>query len=160
MAKGLQGLLYQALNVPMRALLRSPLHGIASSNLCVLMYSGRRSGQRYETPLSYVRDGSRILLLTSRDTRWWTNFVPGVNDPGGASEPVEILVAGKVLRGHAQTIHHDPERLRASARHFLTALPRDAMVYGVGLDGERRPKEADLTRALERLVMVEVAIEA
>jgi hypothetical protein len=34
------------------------------------------------------------------------------------------------------------------------------MVYGVGLDGERRPKEADLTRALERLVMVEVAIEA
>ena len=160
MAKGLLGLLYQALNLPMRALLRSPVHGIASSNLCVVMYAGRRSGRRYETPLSYVRDGARVLLLTSRDTRWWTNFVPVANDPGGSPLPVEILIAGKILRGRAHTIHHDRERLRASVRHFLTALPRDARVYRVGLDAERRPKEADLMRALERLVMVEVTLEA
>ena len=160
MATGLQALFYQALNLPMRALLRSPLHGIASSNLCVVAYSGRRSGRRYETPLSYVRDATRILLLTSRDTRWWTNFVPVANDPGGSPLPVEILVAGKLLRGRALTIHHDRERLRAGVRHFLTALPRDARIYHVGLDGERRPKEADLERALVRLVMVEVAIEA
>ena len=61
---GLQTLFYQALNVPMRALLRSPFHGLASANLCLFLYAGRKSGRRYETPLSYVRDGSRIWLLS------------------------------------------------------------------------------------------------
>ncbi len=160
MAKGIQALSYSAVNVPMRVLLRSPVRGIASSNLCVLMYAGRRSGRRFETPLSYVRDGGRILLLTSRDTRWWTNFVPAANDPAWTPMPVEVLAAGEILRGRAQTIHQDRERLRAGVRHFLTKLPRDAMVYGVGLDGERRPKETEIGRELERLVMVEVALEA
>ncbi len=160
MARGLQAFFYDALNVPMRALLRSPLHGIASSNLCVVMYSGRRSGRRYETPLSYVRDGGRVRLLTSVDTRWWTNFVPAANDPGWSPVPVEILAAGEILRGRAQTVHRDRERLRAGVREFLTALPRDARVYSIGLDSERRPKEKDLERALERLVLVEVALEA
>jgi F420H(2)-dependent quinone reductase len=160
MARGLQALFYNALNVPMRVLLRSPVHGIASSNLCVLMYAGRRSGRRFETPLSYVRDGGRVLLLTSRDTRWWTNFVPAANDPAWSPVPVEVLAAGEILRGRAQTIQQDRERLRAGVRHFLTALPRDAMVYGIGLDAERRPKETEIGRELERLVMVEVALEA
>ena len=61
---GLQSLLYEALNVPMRALLRSPFHGIASRNLCLFIYTGRRSGRHFETPLSYVRDGSTIWLLS------------------------------------------------------------------------------------------------
>lgn len=160
MAKGLQALFYQALNVPMRVLLRSPVHGIASSNLCVLLYTGRKSGRRYETPLSYVRDGGRVLLLTSRDTGWWTNFVPRANDAGWRGEPVEVLAAGEILRGRAQTIHRDREHLRAGVRHFLTKLPRDARVYGIGLDAERRPKETEIGRELERLVMVEVALES
>ncbi|MEZ4331977.1 MAG: nitroreductase/quinone reductase family protein [Myxococcota bacterium] len=151
----LRPLLYAALNVPMRALLRSPLHRIASGNLCLLRYRGRRSGRRYATPLSYVREGERLWLLSSRDTRWWTSFTPGPGVPA----PVEVLVAGTVLRGRARTIQHARERLRDTARRFLTALPRDAMVYGIGLDHARRPKEDDLERALDRLVLVEVEIE-
>ena len=159
MARGLQALFYRALNVPMRVLLRSRLHGIASSNLCVLMYSGRRSGRRFETPLSYVREGGRVWLLSSVDTRWWTNFLPPKGDSGWQGEAVEVLAAGEVLRGRARTIQQDRERLRESVEHFLTALPRDAVVYGIGLDGERRPKAGDLSRALARLVMVEVALD-
>jgi len=156
----IQSLFYAALNVPMRALLRSPIHGVASRNLCILSYAGRRSGRRYDTPLSYVREGPRISLLSSRDTRWWTNFVPapgsGDDAPG---EPVEILVEGTRLRGRARTIHHDRARLLAAARGFLTALPRDARIYGIGLDASRRPREQDLARALDRLVMVEVVLD-
>lgn len=148
-------LLYEALNVPMRLLLRSPLHGVASGNLCIFLYVGRRSGRRYETPLSYVREDGRILLLSSRDTRWWTSFTPGPGVPA----PVEVLAAGKRLRGRARTIQHDRERLRGAVRRFLTALPRDAIVYGIGLDGDRRPKEAEIEDALDRLVMVEIELE-
>lgn len=149
-------LLYEALNVPMRALLRSPFHGVASRNLCILSYSGRKSGRRYATPLSYVREPGRVLLLSSRDTRWWTSFTPGPGVPAA----VEVLAGGERLRGRARTIQHDRERLRGAARRFLTALPRDAVVYGVGLDAERRPEESELERALERLVLVEVELES
>ena len=164
MAKGLQALFYRALNVPMRVLLKSPLHGIASGNLCIVMYTGRRSGRRFETPLSYVRvpaeGGGRVLLLSSVDTRWWTNFLPPKGDAGWAGETVEILAAGEVLRGRARTIQQDRQRLRESVQFFLTELPRDAVVYGIGLDGERRPRAEDLSRALARLVMVEVELDA
>jgi len=168
---GIQKLFYEALNVPMRALLRSPLHAVGSRNLCLLVYTGRRSGRRFETPLSYVRDGSRVLLLSSVDTRWWTNFLPDAGAVGSGTagstgstgeretgRAVEVLAAGEWLRGRAGTIQHDRERLLASARLFLTALPRDARIYGVGLDADRRPREADLARALTRLVMVEVEL--
>lgn len=151
----IQTLLYGALNVPMRLLLRSPFHGVASRNLCIFLYTGRKSGRRYATPLSYVREDGRVLLLSSRDTRWWTSFTPGPGVPA----PVEVLAAGERLRGRARTIQHDRERLRGAVRRFLTALPRDAIVYGIGLDGDRRPKEAELEAALDRLVMVEIELE-
>ena len=54
----LQSLLYATLNTPIRALLRSPLHGIASRNLALLHYRGRKSGREFVTPLSYVREGA------------------------------------------------------------------------------------------------------
>lgn len=156
---GMQSLFYEALNVPMRALLRSPLHGVASRNLCLFLYTGRRSGRRFETPLSYVRDGGRIWLLSSLETRWWTNFVLGSGETE-AGAPVEVLAEGQLLRGRARTIHHDRAKLLASLRQFLTALPRDAMIYGIGLDRERRPKEPDLMQALDRVAMVEVTLDA
>jgi hypothetical protein len=148
-------LLYEALNVPMRLLLRSPFHRVASRNLCIFLYQGRRSGRRYETPLSYVREGDRIWLLSSRDTRWWTSFTPGPGVPAA----VEVLAEGEILRGRAQTIQHDRERLRETVRRFLTALPRDAMVYGIGLDRDRKPKPDELERALDRLVLVEIELD-
>jgi hypothetical protein len=145
----------------MRALLRSPFHGVASRNLCLLRYAGRRSGRRYETPLSYVRDGGRVLLLSSRDTRWWTNFVPASNEAEPAPDPeVEVLVEGRRLRGRARTLHHDRTRLRDDLRTFLTALPRDAVIFGIRLDGDRRPREDSLESALPRIVMVGVRLAA
>ena len=160
---GLQSLLYEALNVPMRALLRSPLHAIASRNLCLFIYSGRRSGRRFETPLSYVRDGSTIWLLSSRETRWWTGFTPVAGAAAGgmdAGTPVEVLAAGQLLRGRARTIQHEREHLLASLRQFLTALPRDAVIYGIGRERDRRPREADLAKALDRVAMVEIILDA
>lgn len=160
---GLQSLLYEALNVPMRALLRSPFHGIASRNLCLFIYTGRRSGRRFETPLSYVRDGSTIWLLSSRETRWWTSFTPAAGAAAtgmDAGTPVEVLAAGRLLGGRARTIQHEREHLLASLRQFLTALPRDAVIYGIGRERDRRPREADLAKALDRIAMVEITLDA
>lgn len=62
------------LNPVMRGLLRSPLHSVASSNIAILHFTGRKSGRRMNTPLSYMRDGNTVRLLSSHDTHWWRNL--------------------------------------------------------------------------------------
>ena len=148
----LQSLLYAAMNPPMRALLRSPLHGVASANLAILNYRGRKSGQAYATPLSFVRDGSTVRFLSSHNTNWWKNFK---SEP----TPVEIEIARRKLAGIARVWDTDSETLRDGVRSFLTALPRDAVVYGIGLDADRKPIEADIARTANHVVLVEVELE-
>jgi hypothetical protein len=161
----IQSFLYAALNTPMRALLRSPLHGIASKNLCIIRYKGRRSGRAFETPLSYVQDGDTIRLLSSQETRWWTNFLPkneGAAALPGKDEgyPVEVEIAREVRKGRATALRTDSEHFREGVRGFLTALPRDAVVYGIKLDKDRRPREQDIKGAASHVVLVEIALAA
>ena len=109
----IQSLLYATINPPMRALLRSPLHGLASRNLCLLRYQGRRSGRPFETPLSFMREGNLVRMLSSHETRWWLNFLDGPVD-------VEVEIARETWRGRAEAITEDGERLRNGVRTFLT----------------------------------------
>jgi hypothetical protein len=148
----IQSLLYAALNPVMRGLLRSPLHGIASLSLCILNYRGRKSARAYSTPLSYMREGSLVRLLSSHETRWWVNFL---------DEPalVELEIAGRKHRGSARTIVADSEEFRDGIRRFLTALPRDAFVYGIKLDANREPREADIASTAGHVVLVEVQLQ-
>ena len=147
----LQSLLYATLNPPMRALLRSPIHGVASKNLCILAYRGRRSGQPFATPLSFMREGNVVRLLSSHETRWWLNFK---NEPAD----VEVEIARESFQGTATAILEDGKQLRDGVRTFLTAVPRDAVVYGIKLDENRKPREQDIERAAGHVVLVEVRL--
>jgi hypothetical protein len=59
-------------NPLIKMLLRSPLHGGLSKRLMVLSFTGRKSGQRYSTPVGYLQDGNRILVFTH--SVWRNNF--------------------------------------------------------------------------------------
>lgn len=151
----IQDLLYSTLNPPMRALLRSPFHAIASRNLALLRYRGRKSGREFATPLSYVREGNLVRFLSSRNTRWWLNFKDGPT-------AVEVEIARKVYSGKARLLTseiEDGEPLRRGVRAFLGALPRDAVVYGIGLDEHRKPREADIQSKSDHVILVEVEID-
>jgi len=41
-------------NPIMKWLIRSPLHGLVSKSMLVIGYTGRKSGKRYETPMSLL----------------------------------------------------------------------------------------------------------
>ena len=139
-------------NPVMRVLLRSPLHGAVSGNISILHFKGRRSGRALNTPLSYVRDGDTVLFLSSTNTGWWKNFRDG--------EPaVEVELGRERLPGTATLLEGDSEALRDRVRQFLTALPRDAMVYGIKLDKSRLPVEDSLAKAAPKLILVEVALD-
>ena len=58
------------------ALLRSPLHFLASKSLMLVSWSGRKSGRRFSIPVGYQADGSTLIVLISKpgEKSWWKNF--------------------------------------------------------------------------------------
>jgi hypothetical protein len=95
-------------NPAMRALLGSPLHWPLSRWFAVLSWRGRRTGRRYSTPVSYVREGSTAWITTA--DRWWHNL------DGGA--PVAINIRGRWLDGRGVAVTDRVESLREHRRLF------------------------------------------
>jgi hypothetical protein len=58
------------------AVLRSPLHRLADSDVCALAFTGRRSGRRITVPVLYAarRDTLVVLVGDAADKQWWRNF--------------------------------------------------------------------------------------
>jgi hypothetical protein len=68
--------LISPINPLVAALLRSPLHFIASKGLMLLSWNGRRSGRSFSIPVGYQRDGNAVIVLISKpgEKTWWKNF--------------------------------------------------------------------------------------
>ena len=49
-AEKIEPLAYKVANPVMKALLRSPLHGLVSKNIALLHFRGRKSGRDFVTP--------------------------------------------------------------------------------------------------------------
>ncbi|MFB6081065.1 MAG: nitroreductase/quinone reductase family protein [Haloferacaceae archaeon] len=58
-----------------RALLRSPLHPLASRWLVLVTYEGRRTGRRHTLSALYDRrDGDAVVVTPRGASVWWRNF--------------------------------------------------------------------------------------
>jgi hypothetical protein len=120
----LLGTLLRLLNPFLRWLLASPVHWPLSRWFAVLAWSGRKTGRRYSTPVSFVREGSTAYVTTG--DRWWRNLI------GGA--PVTMRIAGRLYSGNAMPVT-DPEQSRVEHERlfhehrwfrFLAGIPRGA----------------------------------
>jgi hypothetical protein len=82
-------------NPLLKALLRSPLHRLASGSLALITVTGRRSERRYTFPVGYERRDDRVTIGVGWPERklWWRNL----RDPA----PVEILIGGRTYTGTA-----------------------------------------------------------
>lgn len=139
------------LNPVVRSLLRSPLHGITSHNIGIFHFTGRKSGRKLNTPLSYTREGNVVRLLSNQSTRWWLNF-------RGEGVKVEMEIARRRYPGTAVLLEGDSEALREGVRRFIRALPRDARVYGLKLAADGEVVEASLATIAEQLILVEIRL--
>ena len=146
-------ILYALINPLIRGLLRSPFHRLGSRNLAILCFTGRKSGNSYDTPLSYVRHDQTVLFLSSRQTKWWTNFT---------AEPssVEVELENRRYSGQARLFTDGDSGFVEGIRDFISQLPRDAVVYGIKLDGQRKPTEESLKQAAPQMILVEVKLES
>lgn len=85
-------------NPLLKALLRSPLHGVADDRLALITIPGRRTGREYTFPVAYRQEGDLATIEVGWPARklWWRNLV------GGAS--VRMRIRGKEREGFAEAI--------------------------------------------------------
>jgi deazaflavin-dependent oxidoreductase (nitroreductase family) len=79
-------------NPPVRILARSPAHRLLDRTTLVLHVTGRRTGRRYDLPVSFVKVGEEFFVVTQH--RWRVNL------RGGAD--LEITHAGRRRAAHAE----------------------------------------------------------
>jgi F420H(2)-dependent quinone reductase len=105
----------RVVNVPMRALLSLPFATPASSSLMLLELTGRRTGKRYQQPVSYTRDGD--VLLTPGGGRWKLNLRDG--------EAISARFCGRKVQLRPEFVR-DTDEVAELVTRMVTANPRAA----------------------------------
>lgn len=131
----------EAANPLVRRLLDSRFAGPLSKALLLLRYRGRKSGRTVATPVGYVRDGDRVVIVTSPSYGWWPNMV------GGAD--VEIRLPEGWRQGRAEVLFPDDPRYDdTAALHVAKRGPGMLRGFGVDIDDAGRvAPEAKATAA-------------
>jgi deazaflavin-dependent oxidoreductase (nitroreductase family) len=142
-------------NPVIRALLRSPFHGLLSGQILLLTYAGRRSGRRYTLPVGYVRDGDALLIVSQHSElkRWWRNLRDGA--------PVTVLLRRQRVSARADVMQ-DPEAVAAEVQRLIARLGANEasrQLY-MGLDVAPPPTQEQLAQALQGVVIVRVTPSA
>lgn len=146
---GCMGLLFTIINPIMKTILRSPFHTIISRKIMIITFRGSKSGRQYSTPVSYYREGDRVICFTHG--LWWKNI-------GDGSE-VKVRIQGEDYNGHAVAVTDDAERKVENLTKMLKAVPGDAGFYKVKFDANGDPKREDVELAVEEAVLIHIRFE-
>jgi deazaflavin-dependent oxidoreductase (nitroreductase family) len=130
-------------------LLRSPFHALISKNILLLTVTGRKSGREISTPVNYLRDGKILWVASDRGRNWWRNLVDGA--------PVTLLLEGKTIVAKGKAIT-DPEGVKTALGTYFKLAPGMARYFGVKLDKYGSPNPQDLSRAVIKQVMIQIAL--
>lgn len=138
------------LNPTMKFLLKSPLHKLISDKILLISFTGRKSGNHYTTPVSYLKEDDTVKIFTHG--KWWKNF-----DEYGT--PVALKLQGKTVEGKARPVVDDKEVVAMNLAKHLQNNHFDAKYYGVEYDEDGNPNMDDVQRGAEETVLVEVKLE-
>ena len=139
------------MNAAMQFALRTPvLQTWLGRSIALITWTGRRSGRRYTTPVSYHSRDGQVTLLSRPSRTWWRNF---------HEQPrVELRLAGKACTGRARASLGDESALPRLVE-FFEHNARDAKAYGVRLDAQGRVDERDARALLTQVVVIEVELD-
>lgn len=138
------------MNSAVMALLRTPgLRKALGKLFLILTVTGAKSGNRYTTPVQYVRDGDRLLVLSQRTRRWWRNL--------RERPDVEVVLCGETRLATAHLAEGDEERDAIATT--LRLNPRTAKFYGVAIgdDGEPDTAGVDQLQAAFVAIVIDLA---
>ena len=96
------------------------LHPLASKNILLIAFTGKKSGKYYMTPVEYLQDKQTIWIMAGfpEKKHWWRNLI------GGA--PVNLCLRGEWVSGEAfaLTRQGDEEKLRSGLTQFANKYPQ------------------------------------
>ena len=132
-------LLVRLANPVMRRLLASPLHALASSQLLLLHFIGRRTGRRYTVPTGYHDLDGVLSVLTN--SGWRVNF------RGGAD--IQVTLQGRRRPARA-TLVEDPDTVAAAYQGVIDRLGWQAAQrrLGIRINVGRPPTRDELVEAV------------
>ena len=144
--------LFSKLTPLVRALLRSPLHGLASRGLLLLTVTGHRSGRRYTIPVGYQREGELLTIMVSEapSKQWWRNY--------HEQRPVELLLRGRPRSGTAQVVPPGSPDFRNLAARTLSRLRQMGRVFGIDYDRAVGLRDDDVHELRRRIAIVRVTL--
>jgi deazaflavin-dependent oxidoreductase (nitroreductase family) len=128
----------------MKFALRSPVHGMVSKTVLLITFTGRKSGKTFTTPVSYSQTGDQVTIFTH--STWWKNL--------GSDRPVTLRIRGREFQGLAEPVAGDPQAIAAGLAVHLRKVPSDARYYGVTFDDLGSPKEDEVEKAAQTVVMI------
>ena len=133
-------------------ILRSPLHGLMSGSLLLIIYRGRKRGKDYTLPVQYARDGSTIYIVpgTPEKKTWWRNL------RGGA--PVRLLLGGRALAGNAEILEGGAAGTIPALEAYLERFPAAAEKRTLRLTASGTFNPEDLSRLAQSMVVVKVKL--
>lgn len=88
-------------------------------------------------------------MVSWRNRTWWWNL--------GGGSPVTLRLQGHDVKGWVTVVEDDPG-LAAGLSAHLRQAPHYARYYGVTLDANEQPNRADVARAAQSKVMVQVKL--
>ena len=125
-------------NPLMRLVLGGRAHGMLSSRLMLLSFSGRKTGRSYTTPVSYVREGADLLVPGGG--AWWKNLA-------GSSARVRLQGEWKSV---TPVVIYEPDELSETLGRMLAANPAIALFTGIQPETNGRPITESLDRERNR----------
>jgi deazaflavin-dependent oxidoreductase (nitroreductase family) len=125
------------MNSAVKTMLRTPgVRSVLGRMMIILTVTGAKTGIRYTTPVQYVQDGDRLLVLSQRKRLWWRNIT---------DEPeVAMVLKGRTIRTNAHLAEGDEARTAIAT--CLRLDPRLAKFYGIELDQNGEPSDDDVAK--------------
>lgn len=137
-------------NRMMRVFLHTPgLEKVLGRSVALIAFEGRRTGKAYETPVSYQRVNDTVIVLSRASRAWWHSL---------AEKPlVRLRLRGQDHAGRA-TVKVGRDAELDTLVGFLEHRRFDARAYGVSLEPDGKPSEADVRRLLPQIVVIRIEL--
>ena len=112
-------------NPMVTTVLRSRLHMLLSGALCVVSWSGRKSGRRFSIPTGYQRDGDEVIVMLTKpgEKTWWKNF--------RSPWPADLLLAGRERTAMGALVPAGSDEFAALVEKTVLATPWMAKQFGL-----------------------------
>jgi len=121
-----------------RWMLGSRAHRMMSGRLMLLSFTGRRTGRLYTTPVSYVREGTDLLVPGGG--AWWKNLT---------SSTARVRLQGS-WRVVTPEVVREPAAISEVLGRMLAVNPAIAVFTGIRPGHDGRPLAESLDRELRR----------